>query len=78
MNAAAAAILLVALLGAAAVLARRRGGGGPPPVLLLHRQPLGRESGVAVVRFAGEELLVGYGSAGVVPLTRARSGEDRP
>jgi hypothetical protein len=76
-TAAATAILLVALLAAAALLARRRGAAGPPPLLLLHRQPLGKESGVAVVRFGGEELLVGYGAAGVVPLTSLGPDEER-
>jgi hypothetical protein len=74
-SAAAAAVLLVALAGAATVLARRRAAAGPPPILVVHRQPLGKESGVAVLRCGDEELLVGYGAAGVVRLTPARRQE---
>ena len=70
--------LLVALLAVAGVLVRRRAlTGGPPPLVLRLRQPLGKESGVAVVRWGDEELLVGYGSAGVVRLAGAPAPVER-
>jgi hypothetical protein len=75
---AAAALLLVTSLAAAGVLlARRRRAPGVAPLAVALRQPLGKESGVAVVRWRGEELLVGYGTGGVVRLAAALVGDGR-
>jgi hypothetical protein len=75
---AAAVLLLLALLAAGVVVARRRSSPGAEPVLTVRlRQPLGKESGVAVVRWGQEELLVGYGTAGVVRLAGGIAPEGR-
>ena len=71
MTGAAAALLLVSLLFALAVLVRR---GRAPPVeprlAITTRQPLGKDSGVALLRCNGRDLLVGYGTSGVTLLLR--------
>ena len=78
MSSAAAVLLLLALLAAGVVLARRRSSPGVEPLLGVRiRQPLGKESGVAVVRWGREELLVGYGTAGVVRLAGGVAPEER-
>ncbi|HET7752397.1 MAG TPA: flagellar biosynthetic protein FliO [Anaeromyxobacteraceae bacterium] len=65
---AAAVAILAALVYARRQL--RRNGGSPLTAELdvCQRRSLGRESGVAVVRWNRREILIGYGSAGVVPL----------
>lgn len=68
MSAALGALLVVGGLAAALAIVRRRGPRMPPAIAVEARIPLGKESGVALVRFGGRELLVGYGSAGVSAL----------
>jgi hypothetical protein len=75
-NAAAGALLVLAALAAAAALVRRRRAAGPvEPVAIPFRAPMGKECGVALVRWAGRELLVGYGPAGVVLVAERREVE---
>lgn len=77
MNAAAAALLVLSILaGAAVLIARHRKHPGPAPLVLILRQPLGKESGVAIVRWRDEELVIGYGTAGVVRLAGASALEE--
>ena len=69
MSAAAGALLVLGGLAAALVLARRRAAAPPRAELALEaRVPLGKDAGVAVVRWRGRELLVGYGPGGVSSL----------
>jgi hypothetical protein len=76
-SAAAGALLVVCALAAALVLVRRRAGPAiQPPVAVLHRQPLARDCGLALVRWDGRELLVGYAAGGVTLVAGAR--EDSP
>jgi hypothetical protein len=77
-SAVAAALALGGLVAAAAWLRRRGTASDPAPLALRARQPLGKDSGVAVVAFAGRELLVGYGAAGVTLVAAAAAGEERP
>lgn len=77
MSSAAAVLVLLALLAAGVVLARRRSSPAvEAPLAVRLRLSLGKESGVAVLRFGDEELLVGYGTAGVVRLAGGPGRED--
>jgi hypothetical protein len=66
---AAAAAVVVGLLFARRKL-RQGGVPGVPALEVRERRALGRDSGVAVVRWQGREILVGYGSSGVVAVDR--------
>jgi hypothetical protein len=69
MSATAGALLVLGGLAAALVLARRRAAAAPRAGLALEaRVPLGKDAGVAVVRWRERELLVGYGPGGVSAL----------
>ena len=73
--AAAAALLVAAVLAAAVAVVRRRVTTAERPLRVVDRLPLGKESGVALVRCQGRELLVGYGASGVVHLDTTVAGE---
>lgn len=66
---AAAAAVVVGLLFARRKL-RQGGVPGAPKLEILERRALGRDSGVAVVRWQGREILVGYGSSGVAAVDK--------
>lgn len=69
------AAALLAVAGAGSLLLRRRAREGRPaaPLRLEARAPLGRDSGVAVVRLGDDRVLVGYGRDGVRALRRIAS-----
>jgi flagellar biogenesis protein FliO len=71
------ATAVVAFLGLAACALRLRGGGPrrthAAAVAIRERQPLGRDTGVAVVAVAGQRILIGYGPAGVTRLAELTS-----
>jgi flagellar protein FliO/FliZ len=59
-------LILLALGAVAAALHRPASGGAAPrPLVVEDRQPLTRESGVAILGAGGRRLLLGYGPAGV-------------
>jgi flagellar protein FliO/FliZ len=66
------AAALLGVAGAGSLLLRRRAREGRPaaPLRLEARAPLGRDSGVAVVRLGDDRFLVGYGRHGVRELRR--------
>ena len=77
---AAALAVVAALLYARRLLRRDRGPAQGSALEIRQRRSLGRECGVAVVCWQGREILVGYGSSGVAPLTApdAPGGEVLP
>ena len=65
---AAALIIVAALLYAQHRLRRGAGPAGAAALVVLERRLLGRDAGVAVVRWHGRSVLVGFGAAGVTTL----------
>jgi hypothetical protein len=71
----AALALLAGVL--ALVRIRRPRGDARRPLSVEDREPLGRDSGVALVRAGGERVLVGWGREGVRMVARLRGDEGR-
>jgi flagellar biogenesis protein FliO len=74
-QAAAALVVVAALLYARRRLVLGRSAVAAPSLEVRARQPLGRESGVAVVFWDGREILVGYGASGVTGLLASEDAE---
>ncbi len=78
-TAARAVIVLTLLTGALALVRHRRPGTrAERPLRLEDREPLGRDSGVALVRAGTERWLVGWGRDGVRLVARLGGDGGRP
>jgi hypothetical protein len=74
-----AAVVLTLLAGALALLRHRRPGTrAERPLRVEDREPLGRDSGVALVRAGPDRLLVGWGRDGVRLVARRGADGGRP